>query len=151
MRIEISIDVDAPPEDVWYWLGDPERARTWMTSVGRTEYITRTPELIGSTFREYIQEEGQGTWLTGEILDYVPNQRMAVHLEGDFNVVDVVFCLEEVDGITRVTQTADMRFKGLLRLTSLIFGRAIKRNIIRQSSGEFQTLKALCQADDHGG
>ena len=122
-----------------------------MTSVGRTEYITRTPELIGSTFREYIQEEGQGTWLTGEILDYVPNQRMAVHLEGDFNVVDVVFCLEEVDGITRVTQTADMRFKGLLRLTSLIFGRAIKRNIIRQSSGEFQTLKALCQADDHGG
>ena len=60
MKIEISVDIEATAEEVWYWLGDPERAKTWMTSVGRTEYITRTPELIGSTFREYVQENGRG-------------------------------------------------------------------------------------------
>lgn len=151
MKIQISVDINATPEVVWYWLGDPERAKVWMTSVTRTEYITRTPDLIGSTFREYVEEDGRGTWMHGAIVDYVPNERMAVHLEGDYNAVDVVFTLEEVNGDTRLTQTADMHFKGLLRLTSLIFGRAIKRNIIRQSSSEFQTLKTLCQEDVRGG
>jgi uncharacterized protein YndB with AHSA1/START domain len=145
MKIELSIDIKATPEEVWYWLGDPERAKSWMTSVGRTEYIEQTPELTGSTFREYVQEGDQGTWLQGEILEYVPNQRMAVHLEGDYNIVDVVFTLQEAGPITRVTQTADMRFKGLLRLTSLIFGRAIKANITRQSAAEFDSLKRLCE------
>lgn len=148
MRIELSIDINATPEEVWYWLGDPERAKIWMTSVTRTEYITRTPDLAGSTFREYVEEDGRGTWMYGEILEYVPNKRMAFRLEGDYNIVDVSFSLEEVDGATRLTQTADMRFKGLLRLTSLPFGRAIKNNIGRQSASELTALKALCETDD---
>jgi len=150
MKIELSININATPEEVWYWLGDPERAKAWMTSVGRTEYIQRTPGLVGSTFREYVQEDGRGTWLQGEILDYVPGRRMAFHLEGDYNIVDVIFSLEDVGGLSRVTQTADMRFKGLLRLTGLIFGRAIRKNISRQSASELAALKALCEAEDNG-
>jgi uncharacterized protein YndB with AHSA1/START domain len=150
MRIVISIDIDAQPEEVWYWLGDPERARTWMTSVGRTEYIQRTPDLVGSTFREYVQEGGRGTWLTGRIVNYVPNQHFAVHLEGDYNIVDVDFSLEAVGEGTRLTQSAEMRFKGLLRLTGLILGRNIREHIIRHSSAELASLKALCEAGDSG-
>lgn len=147
MKIQLSIDISAAPETVWYWLGDPERAKTWMTSVTRTEYIQRTPDLIGTTFREYVEEDGRGTWLRGEIVDFVPRQRMAFHLDGEYNTVDVIFTLQERDGRTRVTQTAAMRFKGLLKVTSLLFGRAIKRNIVRQSQAEFAALKALCERD----
>jgi uncharacterized protein YndB with AHSA1/START domain len=150
VKIELAIDIHATPEEVWYWLGDPERAKSWMTSVGRTEYIIRTPELIGSTFREYVQEDGCGTWMSGEIRAYVPNRDMAFHLEGDYNIVEVAFSLEESGGITRLTQTANMRFKGLLRLASLVSGRAIKGNIARQSLSELAALKALCEAGDHG-
>jgi GNAT superfamily N-acetyltransferase/uncharacterized protein YndB with AHSA1/START domain len=154
MKVQLAIDIDAPPEAVWYWLGDPERAKTWMTSVGRTEYINRTADLVGSTFREYVQEGGRGTWLTGRIVAYVPNRRFAVHLEGDFNIADVVFTLQETAGGTRLTQTADLRFKGLLRLTGLIFGPAIKKNITRQSAAELAALKRLCRSslaeDNHG-
>ncbi|UCG26161.1 MAG: SRPBCC family protein [Chloroflexota bacterium] len=146
MRFAISVDIRATPEEVWYWLGDPERAKTWMTSVTHTEYIDRTPDMIGSTFRETVEEDGRGTELQGVIVDFAPNERMAFHLEGDYNTADVTFTLEEDEGITRLTQTADVRFKGIIRVLSLLFGRTFKKNITRQAEGEFATLKALCEA-----
>lgn len=151
MRIETSVDIDAPPEAVFHWLGDPERAMTWMTSVVRTEYVDRrAPYLVGTTFRETVRDEGgRTTELTGVIVEFVPDERLAFHLEGDYNIVDVAIALQqrpENEGRTRVTQTADVRFKGMiLRLASLMFGWAIKRNIVRQSEAEFGALKALCE------
>jgi len=150
VQITLSTEIYADPETVFYWLGDPERARRWMTSVGHTEYIERTPELIGSTFREIVQGDGQSTQLTGVVVDYLPNQRMAFHLEGDYNSVEVLFTLQTEQDITRVTQTADIRFKGLLKVSSLLFGRAIKRNILRQSNEELAALKRLCEQNPSG-
>jgi uncharacterized protein YndB with AHSA1/START domain len=150
LLIELSIEIKAAPETVWYWLGDPERAKRWMTSVGQTEYIERTPDLIGSTFRETVQQDGQSTELTGIIVDYVPNRQMAFHLEGDYNIADVQFSVQTEHEITRVTQTAEVRFKGLLKVTSLVFGRTIKRNIVHQSTQELATLKRLCECSPPG-
>ena len=65
--------------------------------------------------------------------------------EGDYNIVDSVFCLEERGGRTRLTQTVDIRFKGGLRLMSLLFGRSMKKRIIHQSESEFTVLKSLCE------
>jgi uncharacterized protein YndB with AHSA1/START domain len=147
MKINISVEINAPAEEVFYWLGDPERAKVWMTSVTHTEYIQRTPNLIGSTFRETVGEDGRSTEMRGVIVDFVPNQRIAFHLQGDYNAADVIFTLmEESQGITRLTQTADVRFKGITRLLNIVLGRIFKRNITRQSESEFATLKALCEA-----
>lgn len=151
MRFAISVDINATPEEVWYWLGDPERAKTWMTSVTHTEYIHRTPEMIGSTLRETVEENGRGTELQGVITAFTPNEKMAVSLEGDYNTADVTFTLEEQDGFTRLTQTADVRFKGITRLLSLLFGRTFRKNITQQAQSEFATLKTLCESGAAGG
>jgi uncharacterized protein YndB with AHSA1/START domain len=151
MELDISVDINAPAETVFYWLGDPERAKLWMTSVTHTEYIERTPDLIGSTFRETVEEDGRTTEMRGVIVDYNPNKRLAFHLEGDYNTVEVVFTLEETNGVTRLKQTADVRFKGITRLLSIVFGRSFKKNIGNQAQSEFATLKALCESDAAGG
>ena len=120
---------------------------TWMTSVAGGEIIEQTPDMIGTTFRERVEENGRGTELRGVIKEWQPDERLAFHLEGEFNDADVLFTLEEVSGTTRVTQTAEVRFKGIVRIMSLFFGRSFKRNIRRQAESEFATLKALCEAD----
>ena len=66
-----------------------------MTSVSRTEIIEKTPDWIGTTFRETVEENGRGTELRGVVTDFVPDERMAFHLEGAFNTVDVVWTLKE--------------------------------------------------------
>ena len=37
--------------------------------------------------------------MQGVIVDFAPNERMAFHLEGDYNTADVAFTLEEDDGV----------------------------------------------------
>lgn len=147
MNITHSIDIHATPGEVFSWLKDPERAKTWMTSVSKTEYLHRTPEMVGTTFRETVEEGGQGTDLLGVITDYLPDELIAFHLDGQFNVVDVAYRLEEAGGCTRLTQSANVRFKGFVRVMSLLMGSKFKQNIMNQSQKEFAKLKSLCEGD----
>lgn len=40
---------------------------TWMSSVTKTEILNETPDMVGTTFREIVAENGQGTELHGVI------------------------------------------------------------------------------------
>jgi uncharacterized protein YndB with AHSA1/START domain len=145
VKIRISIDIDATPEKIFYWLGDPERAMTWMTSVGKTETLHKTDNWIGTTFREVVQDESGSTEMHGVVTEYATNRSMGFHLEGQYNDADVRFRLETRDGKTRVIQEADVRFKSITRLLMLILGPFFKAKIKKQSLEEFRKLKALCE------
>jgi hypothetical protein len=67
MRIVHSIDISATPGRVFSWLNDPRRAAVWMTSVVRTEIIAEFPQMIGTRFRERIEENGRGTEMEGVV------------------------------------------------------------------------------------
>lgn len=117
----------------------------WMTSVSRTEIIDQTPDWIGTTFRETVEEDGRGTELRGVVTDFRENERMAFHLEGEFNTVDVVWTLRARGEITEVLQVAEVRFKGLMRVLVLVLAPAFKKKITAQGQSEFAKLKALCE------
>lgn len=145
MKILHTVDIHNPPEKVFQWLNNPERAMTWMTSVAKTEILHETPDMVGTTFREIVAENGQGTELHGVVTDYRPNQLIAFHLSGKFNVVDVAYYLEEIADGTRLTQRADIRFKAFLKLLSILIGSMLKKNLMAQSQKEFARLKELCE------
>jgi uncharacterized protein YndB with AHSA1/START domain len=145
MKISYGIDIENTPEKVFYWLGDPERAKIWMTSVAKTELLHQTPNMIGTTFREVVAKDGQGVELEGVVTDYRPNELITFHLEGKYNVVDVEYRLEGRESYTRLTQNATVRFKSFARILSLVMGRVFKREVMEQSKREFTRLKELCE------
>lgn len=147
MKILHTVDIHHPPEKVFHWLNNPERAMTWMTSVAKTEILYEAPDMVGTTFREIVAEKGQGTELHGVVTDYRPNQLIAFHLSGKFNVVDVAYYLEGIANGTRLTQRADIRFKAFLKLLSILIGPILKKNLMAQSQKEFARLKELCEQD----
>ena len=61
MKFTYTMDIKCTPEKVWYWLGTPERVMVWQTNVSKTEILEKTPDWIGTTFRETIEENGSGT------------------------------------------------------------------------------------------
>ena len=132
-------DDEATPEKVFYWLGNPERAMEWQTNVTKYKIIKDTPDKVGTTFTEYIEEKGRGTEMQGVVTDFVPNKKLAFHLEGDYNTVDVDFSLKEKDGITHLTQNADIHFKGMLK----VIGIFIKKKIIKQTQRKRTSLILL--------
>ena len=148
MKITNIIEIAATAAKVFYWLGDPSRAMEWMTSVARTEIIEKTPGWVGTRFRETVEEDGRGTEMHGIVTEFLTNERMAFHLEGEFNTVDVVWTLQEKEQSTIVSQVAEVRFKGLMRVMSVLLGPAFKKKIMAQAQREFAVLKELCERDN---
>lgn len=148
LEIHQEIDIFAPADRVFSWLGDPEKAQVWMTSVTHTEIEHRTPDWVGTTFREVVSEGPRSTELSGEVMEYRPNEALAFHLEGKYNSTDVSFELAESGNRTYVTQKAVISFKSIARVSVLFLGPFLKRKILMQTEAELHKLKDLCEQQD---
>ena len=147
MKITYSMEIKTTPEKVWYWLGTPERAMMWQTNVSKTEILQRTPNWIGTTFRETIEENGSGTEMEGVVTDYKENQGLAMHLSGKYNVVDVKWRIEERGEHTRLTVYSNIRFRSFIKVLSILIRPVFKKKITEQLQVEFAKLKELCERD----
>ncbi len=145
MKLVNSIEIAAKPEKVFYWLEEPERGKQWMTSVTGSEIIKETPNKVGTTFREYVEEDGRGIEMHGVVTEFVSNERFAVHVESKSHVADVRFSLKEEGGATLLVQDVELRFKGILKVLIVFLRASIKRKITGQAQREFARLKALCE------
>ncbi len=148
MKLKYTMEINSTPEEVWYWLGTPERAMVWQTNVSKTEILQKTPDWIGTTFSETIEENGRIAEMQGIVTDYRANHSLAMHLSGKYNTVDVEWHIEEMGEHTRLTMKADIRFKSLVRLMSILFWPVFKKNALRQLQEEFARLKELCECDN---
>jgi uncharacterized protein YndB with AHSA1/START domain len=146
MKISLSVEIHSPPARVFGWLESPEKAVKWMTSVAKTEILHETPERIGTTFREVVEEDGSGVKLQGVITDYKPERSISFHLESRVNVVEVEYCVEAIPNGTRLTQTGNVRWKFPVNVISIFMGGKIQQNIIVQAQKEFEKLKELCES-----
>ena len=78
--------------------------------------LMETSNIIGTTFREIIEENGRDTELHGIITDYIQNEVISFQLLGKYNSVDVKYSLEKSGETTRLTQIANIHFKSTLTL-----------------------------------
>jgi len=147
MKITYEIEIKTTPEKVWYWLGTPERAMVWQTNVSKTEILQGTPNWIGTTFRETIEENGSGTDMEGVVTDYRENQALAMHLSGKYNVVDVEWCIEQRGEHTYLTVYSNIRFRSFIKILSIIIRPIFKKRITKQLQVECAKLKELCGQD----
>jgi uncharacterized protein YndB with AHSA1/START domain len=145
MKLSFEIEIDCSPEEVFYWLKDPEKAREWMTSVSETEMLSGAPNTVGSTFREVIKDQNGQTEMQGVVTGYRENELISFHLSGQYNTVDVEFLLEKIGERTRVTQNAEVCFRSFMKILSIFLSPAFKKQITAQSQAEFARLKELCE------
>ncbi len=132
MRVEESIEIARPPQEVWDVVVDPERDPEWCGKV------------------KSVQRIGDGRWrvlhkpvplrpATELIVDQVeidPPRRMHLREEDDASVVEVDYRLEPTAGGTRFAQASDVDWKSLPRILHSAFRRGVQRDIRQQ-------LKAL--------
>jgi len=71
LKVVNRIEINATPAEVFYWLEEPDRAKQWITSVTKSEIIKETPNKVGTTSREYIEENGRGLEMEGVVTEFV--------------------------------------------------------------------------------
>ena len=120
----------------------------WQTNVSKTEILQETPNMIGTTFRETIEENGRGVEMSGIVTDYRENQSLAMHLSGKYNVVDVEWRIEEIGEHTRLTVYSNIRFRSFIKILSILMRPVFKKRITAQLQIEFAKLKELCECDN---
>jgi len=145
MKLSFSIDINSSPENVFGWVENPEKAMRWMTSVSGGEITHETPEKVGTTFREFVEENGEGVEMQGMITGYEPGRSISFHLESRVNSVDVTYIIEMIPNGTRLTQTANVRWKFPVNVISIFMRSKMMHNISAQSQKEFEKLKELCE------
>ena len=145
MRITSSIDIRNTPEVVFGWLENPEKAMEWMTSVSEGEILHETPDRVGTTFREVVEDESGSIEMHGFISGFEADKSIAFHLESRVNIVDVEYSVEKIDEETRLIYRANIKWKFPVNIISIFMGNKMRQGILAQLQDELSKLKELCE------
>jgi len=147
MKIECEAEFTCPPEDLFPWMADPQKAMRWQTGVKTGEILQETPDRIGTKFREIVEDESGRLEMLGEITDFIPGEIIAFHLESRIHSVDVRYTVVPQGRRSHLTIDSSVRWKFPMSIISLFIGRKIKAGINRQLETEIGELRKLCEVE----
>ena len=145
MRITYANEILKPPEFVFPWIAEPDKAMQWQKNVKGGEVIINRPEVIGTTFKEEIEEGGNSLEMYGVITKFIRNQIIEFHLESKIHKVDVSYSVEELNKTTKIIVDARINWKFPINLLSIFIGNKMKKGIAEQMESEILELKRICE------
>jgi hypothetical protein len=147
MRVFYSDKISKPPEVVFPWIADPEKAMQWQKNVQGGEILIDRPEIVGTTFIETIEEDGRSLEMRGEITAYRENQVIGFHLRSKIHEFDISYTVEETEQATRLSIEAIIKWKFPMNLVALFAGKRMEAGIQDQLASEVLALKRLCEGE----
>jgi hypothetical protein len=145
MQIIHTIKISRSPDEVFPWIGNPEKALKWQINVAGSRILNQVEGMVGTTFEETISDRKGSTTLKGVITKWETNKLVAFQLEGQYNRVETEFQLEPDNGYTKVIQRAKIEFISFTRFIMFFMGSFFKKKIEKEYSSQFERLKNLCE------
>jgi carbon monoxide dehydrogenase subunit G len=140
IRIELTVEIARPPEDVFELLSDIERLSEWQTSA--VEAHTDGPLAEGSRITEKRRFLGREVDTELEVVAYEPPRRLTLRsLGGPVKFTVDHELVAQGDG-TQLKFLAEAQLGGLLRLTEPVLARTAEQEFHR----DFDRLKELLES-----
>ena len=147
MIIIYENEILKPPEIVFPWISEPEKAMKWQKNVKGGEIVINKPEIIGTTFNEVIEEDGNSLEMYGIITKYIKNKIIGFHLESKIHDFDVSYSVEGINKVTKISIEAIIKWKFPMNIISLFIGKKMEKGLIKQIESEILDLKRICETD----
>lgn len=147
MRIACETEILCSPEEVFTWVAEPEKAMKWQRNVKAGEIITSKPEVVGTTFKEIVEEGGKTLEMYGVITRFAENKTIGFHIVSKIHEFDISYYLEAKHKSTRMSIEAIIRWKFPINVVSLVLGKRMKKGLTRQLESELLELKRLCETE----
>jgi len=141
-KIEKSVVIDRPVEDVWQFITYVPNFTKWDKGVIEARQTSTGPFGVGATFEAKTQEFGL---LKMRVVQYEPNQRYAYqfmsapHQRGS----TTTFAMEAIEVKSRLTLTFDLRIVGIYKL----LGPFIVRRMRRSERDSLDNLKRILESE----
>lgn len=137
MRVEESIEIARPPEEVWAVVADPLNDPRWCRKVKAVEpagehrwKVRHKPVPLRAAVDLLVEQ-----------VDADPPVRVRLREEDDASVFRVEYLLMPTTVGTRFTQVSEFEWKKLPRFLHRVFGRGVRRDVRAQ----LRTLKRLLE------
>ena len=146
--VSSSIEIAAPEERVWDLESHPRRYPEWVVATDRMLDVPSDGLGHGATYREYgglAPFKAESEWL---VTVFEPHRRQ-VHLGDDGTVeVELTIEIEPIDGGSRLTQTLEVRPRGMLgALLRLMWPLIVSRRLQRANDQTVANAKRLVESD----
>ncbi len=142
MKIQRTVETTATPAAVFAYLSDFTTTTEWDPGTITTERVEGDGG-VGTVYRNVSEFNGKQSELRYEVVEVVPERRFSLRGEGKSVHADDTMEFEPSGTGTRVTYTADIRFKGPLRLAEPLLGRAFKKLGDEAEAGMREALARL--------
>ena len=137
MRVEESIEIARPRDEVWQFVADPLNDPRWCRKV-------QSVEAVGDRRWRVMHKPVPLRPPQELIVDQTalePPSRLHLREEDDASVFEVEYRLEEASGGTRFTQTSEFQWKKLPRVLHGTFRRGVERDV----RGQLRELKRVLE------
>jgi carbon monoxide dehydrogenase subunit G/quercetin dioxygenase-like cupin family protein len=127
MRIEQSVEIERPLEEVFVFVADPRNDARWAPACEEVQKTSEGPPGVGTTFRQVGRLLGRRFEVPLEITAYEPNRKLGIKPgAGPVQLTHLRSVEGTTDG-TRLTITLEGQTGGFFRVADPIFARLAKR------------------------
>jgi carbon monoxide dehydrogenase subunit G len=137
--VDISVDVDAPPDKVWNVVSDPRNLPRWDRHISRVEGVPANGLHAGSEYDTEVRLLGARSRTTSKVIEIDPPSYAKVRVRGLIDATVETWVEPTADGKTRLRHRVRYRFRGgplgelAARTVNLLGATAIlKRGIAAQ-------------------
>ena len=142
-RNEHSVEIGAPPEDVFPWLADSERRCRWMGALVESEPLTEGPAERGSRYRDVFEDLGQRIVLEAELVEVDEPHELVVHLTADAFEATITQRLDAANGGTRLSAAIETTYT---KLAGRVLAGVVTRHAQKQLEADLVRLKELVES-----
>ena len=116
-KIQESVMIDRPVEEVWKFLDDISNLTKWNPQVLEPRQTSAGPVGVGATAEFGAKMRNSTTTISMRITEYEPNRRFSFeHTSGPLKGTTESDSWENIDGKTKFTRTGDLKFRGFYKL-----------------------------------
>ncbi len=128
-KIERSIEIDRPIDEVWAFVHDTSKDALWQTTLRESELLTERPLGVGTRVRELRQFLGVRVELAWEVTEYEPNRKSSIKGVSGPVPLRGSYLLEPAHGGTKFTVIGELDAHGLFKLAEPVFARLTAREL----------------------
>jgi carbon monoxide dehydrogenase subunit G len=146
-KIERSIVIDRPVDEVWAFVHDTTKDALWQTTLTESEKLTDGPMRVGTRVREVRHFLGLRIEVAWEVTEYEPYRKSAIRGVSGPIPLTGGYRLEPVAAGTRFTVRGELDAHGLFKLAEPVFARITRREL----EANLGHLKDLLETDATAG
>ncbi len=144
LKVEQSILIKKPVEQVWNFLTDFQNTPKWDIGVSETRQTSQGPAGLGTTFQNIGPFLGRESVREYKVTELEPDKKVTVKLITPAKFIqnaEVSYIFEATQNGTKLSAVGSVEFNGLFRVIQPILRRRAKKD----SEGDLANLKRLLE------